>query len=100
MTKRLACYRPRSEIIYSMLRAVKDERSMTHTQIMYASRLSYSQLKDYMTLLVGNALIVKLEDRYMITQRGIEYIDAHEEMDLMLCLKDDEEIEPIKRDYK
>ncbi len=56
-------YRSRTEIVAQILQAVLDDdgaiehRGATKTKIMFKTSLSYGQLKEYLTLLLGNGLL-------------------------------------------
>ena len=68
------------EIIDSMLRSI--ESGASKTQISRRAAIWYSQLREYLILLEGNAL-VKYEEgsrQYRITQRGLRFMDAYDKI--------------------
>ena len=54
----------------------------TKTKIMYSAFLSYSQLKDYLNILIENNLIEYLEgtQTYKTTEKGLNFLKMHSEM--------------------
>ena len=51
----------------------------TKTKIMYSAFLSYSQLKDYLDILIENNLLEYLEGRhsYRTTEKGLNFLKMH-----------------------
>ncbi len=74
-------YRGRTEIIDSILQSVEN-RGATRTHIMYSAYLSYTQLKQYLTLLEKRQLIAFDEHRshYVITEKGVKFRNSFEEI--------------------
>ena len=54
----------------------------TKTKIMYSAFLSYNQLKEYLTVLIGNNLIEYLEGTrtFKTTEKGLNFLKMHNEM--------------------
>jgi len=73
-------YRSSTEIIDDILRSL--DSGTTRTRIMYKAYLSYSQLKEYLSLLEERRLLRYEEDLqiYMITERGIRFMNAYDEI--------------------
>ena len=74
-------YRSRSEIVGLLLDAANGGGA-TKTKLMYKAYLSFNQLKEYLTLLVENALI-EYEDgmhTYRTTEKGIRLMKIQNEM--------------------
>jgi len=73
-------YRSSTEIIDTILRSL--DSGITRTRIMYKAYLSYSQLKEYLTLLQERDLL-KYEEgtqHYTITEKGLRFINAYDEI--------------------
>ncbi|HEV8405123.1 MAG TPA: winged helix-turn-helix domain-containing protein, partial [Nitrososphaera sp.] len=74
-------YRTRAEIVSQMLQAAKEDlNGVTKTKIMYCTSLSFLQSKEYMHLLLDRQLLEhdKSKGRYLLTQKGIEYLELFE----------------------
>ena len=74
-------YRARAEIVSQMLQAAKaDLNGVSRTKILYAASLSFSQSKGYMQLVLNRQLLEhdKARRRYVLTQKGIEYLELFE----------------------
>ncbi len=72
------------EIVDSILRSVRS--GTTTTRIMYSTYLSYSQVKNYLSILLAKALI-KYEPEtglYKITPNGIELVRSLEEIRVLV----------------
>ena len=76
--------RDRTEMLAAMLEIAKEKA--TKTKIMYSAFLSYSQLKEYLDILIENNLIEYLEERqtYKTTERGLNYLNKHSEIGELL----------------
>jgi len=73
-------YRSSTEIIDDILRSL--DSGTTRTRIMYKAYLSYSQLREYLSLLVERRLLRYDEGLqiYTITERGIRFMNAYDEI--------------------
>ena len=74
-------YRSRSDIVGILLDAANGGGA-TKTKLMYKAYLSFNQLKEYLALLVENALI-EYEDgmhTYRTTEKGIRLLRIQNEM--------------------
>lgn len=60
-----------AQMLYSCLFPVK------RTSIMYAAALSYAQLKSHMKVLESRGLVVKVDDLWVITSKGREFLEAY-----------------------
>jgi len=69
-----------------MLEIIKD--GPLKTQIMYKANLSYNQLNDYLAFLFSSNLIVQAnvsgKEVYLITDKGIDFLQRHNELAKML----------------
>lgn len=66
-------YRSRTEIVSHILDAANG--GTTKTKIMYKAFLSYSQLKEYLLLLVENDLLLnEVDGSYRTTEKGIKFL--------------------------
>ncbi|HEU4483799.1 MAG TPA: winged helix-turn-helix domain-containing protein, partial [Nitrososphaeraceae archaeon] len=63
-------YRSRTEIVSMILEAANG--GATKTKIMYKAFLSYAQLREYLSVLIENALLEYLEgnQKYKTTEKG------------------------------
>lgn len=76
-------YRSRTDICSQILEAANG--GATKTRIMYSAYLSYAQLKEYLTVLIGNGLLEYLEgqQRYKTTAKGLQFLRVCEQMNEM-----------------
>lgn len=77
-------YRSRTEIVEGILKAAYDET--TKTKIMYKAFLSYSQLKEYLSVLVENGLLDfnEAELRYKTSSKGRRFLETYQQMGEMV----------------
>jgi len=77
-------YRNRTEIVCNILEA--SYGGATKTKIMYNAFLSYSQLKEYLTILIENNLIEYLEgtQTFKTTENGLKFLIMHNEIGELL----------------
>jgi predicted transcriptional regulator len=78
-------YRSRTEIVSEILELAKGD-GISKTKIMYGAYLSFSQLKEYLNLLLYNGMLSynKGSNRYRTTQKGMDFLKAHKYIDGML----------------
>ena len=79
-------YRSRTEIIANMLQAVNgsdDGSGSGKTTIMYKAFLSYSQLKEYLSLLTESNLLHydKVMQKFKITEKGRKFLKIYSQID-------------------
>ena len=74
-------YRNRVQIIASILEAANDGNT-TKTKIMYKAFLSYSQLEEYLPILVENELLKFYENHSIFhnTEKGRQFIEIYNEI--------------------
>ena len=77
-------YRDATDIVYKMLHYMRSEPK-TQTDLMFEARMSYTQLKDYKNMLLEKGLIkitksFKTSEAYIVTEKGIEVIQAIEKL--------------------
>jgi predicted transcriptional regulator len=72
-------YRGRSEIIAVILETANDSSGVNKTRIMYKAVLSYTQLREYLSLIIENGLMeyLEVEHRYRITEKGIHFLQIY-----------------------
>ncbi|HEY6658374.1 MAG TPA: winged helix-turn-helix domain-containing protein [Nitrososphaeraceae archaeon] len=78
-------YRSRTEIVAMILNAANGGASKT--KIMYSAFLSYTQLKEYLSVLIENNLIEYSEGshEFRTTETGLYFLKMHNEIgDLLL----------------
>jgi predicted transcriptional regulator len=77
-------YRSRTEIVAMILEAANGEA--TKTKIMYKAFLSYAQLKEYLSVLIGNNLLDYLEgsQTYKTTEKGLNFLKMNNEIEELL----------------
>ena len=77
-------YRSRTEITVLILEAANG--GATKTKIMYKSFLSYSQLKEYFSMLIEKALI-EYEDgtqKYRTTEKGLRLLKIYNQIEELI----------------
>ena len=76
--------RSRTEIAASILESANGRA--TKTKIMYKSFLSYTQLKEYLSVLIENNLIEGLEgtQTYKTTEKGLNFLKMYNEIGELL----------------
>jgi predicted transcriptional regulator len=77
-------YRSRTEIVAMILDAANG--GATKTKIMYKAFLSYAQLKEYLSVLIGNNLLDYLEgsQTYKTTEKGLNFLKMNDEIEELL----------------
>jgi predicted transcriptional regulator len=72
-------YRNRTEIIAFILTSASRMNGVLKTKIMYEAFLSFSQLEDYIALLLRNGLIEHDEVRktYKTTEKGLRLLELY-----------------------
>jgi len=88
-------YRSRTEIISMILESVTI--GTTKTKIMYKAYLSYTQLKEYLTLLEGSGMIgyENGSQIYRITDKGRKFLKLSTEIGDMVSSKPEESLAKI-----
>jgi len=83
-------YRSSTEIIDTILGSL--DSGATRTRIMYKAYLSYSQLKEYLSLLQDRQLLKYEEGSqiYTITDKGIRFMSAYDEIRELVSGNEDE----------
>jgi len=71
----LAKNRSRQEIMRDIL-GVLEDNALSKTKIMYRASLSYTQLKYYESYLRENFLIEIIDDKWVLTEKGKQYLSA------------------------
>ncbi len=79
--------RSKTEIISSILRSTRNLTGTKISQILSETYIPYSQLKECLTMMVQNKLIiyVKEEKTFKITEYGIHALKLYGEMDKILA---------------
>ena len=82
-------HRSRLEIIAEILETAKTSKAI-QAKIMHRVYLSYPQLKEYLSLLLENALIEykQLERVYIITPRGLRFLEIYKELNDVVVMTD------------
>ncbi|MEW5840932.1 winged helix-turn-helix domain-containing protein [Nitrososphaera sp.] len=70
--------RSQQEIIVDILEVVT--APCRPTPIMYRANLSYSQLRFYLSFLLGRELITNRDGMWVATEKGREYLSAYGQM--------------------
>ncbi len=76
-------YRSRTEIIHNILQiANSDGNGASQTKIMYNAFLSYSQVKDYLTILIEKSLLQHDigNQRFRITEKGLNFLQLCDQL--------------------
>jgi predicted transcriptional regulator len=73
-------YRSRTDITAQILEAANG--GVTKTKIMYKAFLSYAQLKEYLTVLIENALLEYIEGEqiYRTTDKGNRFLKIYNQI--------------------
>ncbi len=73
-------YRSRTDIVALILEAAQDGASKT--KIMYKAFLSYTQLKEYINILLENSLIQYYpeEEIFRITEKGRRFLELYSQI--------------------
>lgn len=73
-------YRSRTEIASRILESAAS--GTTRTKIMYKAYLSYAQLKEYLSVLVENALLEyeKGTQTYKTTSKGLQFLKTYSQI--------------------
>jgi predicted transcriptional regulator len=78
--------RHRTEIIGLILQAVEEE-PLTPSKIMYQAMLNFTQVNDYTSLMIQELLnYSKLERKYIITDKGRQFIALFNETSKLLMV--------------
>lgn len=77
-------YRSRTEIVSNILNAANG--GTTKTRIMYKAFLSYTQLKEYLSVLIENSLIEYIDGTHIFktTEKGLNFLKMHNEIGQLL----------------
>jgi predicted transcriptional regulator len=78
-------YRSRTEIISEILELVKGD-GLSRTKIMYGAYLSFTQLKEYLNVLLYNGMLSynKNTNKYRVTEKGLDFLKAHNDVSGLL----------------
>jgi predicted transcriptional regulator len=73
-------YRSRTDITSQILEAANG--GATKTMIMFKAYLSYTQLKDYLSMMLVNDLLEYVEGNhhYKTTEKGMQFVEAYDEI--------------------
>ena len=87
--------RSRYEVIAAILKSANKEE--TRTKIMYKAYLSYTQLKEYLSLLEESGMIMYEDGTqvYKITEKGRKFLKLSIEIDDMVSSKPEETLNRI-----
>jgi predicted transcriptional regulator len=91
--------RSKTEIISSILRSTHNRTGTKISQIMYETYIPYNQLKEYLTMMIQNKLIMYIKEKiFKITEYGIHALKLYDEMDKLLVYNST--IQSLNRDAK
>jgi predicted transcriptional regulator len=79
-------YRDRTEVIREILEAANGAENITRTKLMYKALLSYTQVKEYLALLVKRDLIGydSITHTYKTTEKGMRLLQFCNKLDDMM----------------
>ncbi len=79
-------YRTRIDIVSSILEVANRGNGATKTKIMYGAFLSYSQMKEYLTILTDNRLISYDLDTttFKTTDKGHRFLQVYNGLDSVM----------------
>ena len=80
--------RDRAELFATILEVVNG-RKLNGSQIMYKSFVSYAQMKQYVSILIGAGLIKRYQEgnrkrTYGITDKGLRFLQLHNQLGELL----------------
>ena len=76
-------YRSRTDVIARILQAANDHgEDISKTRLVYSTFLSFTQLKEYLAILIQNGLLEYWEgtQTYRITEKGLKFLNVYEQM--------------------
>jgi predicted transcriptional regulator len=78
-------YRSRTEIVSNILDAANGGGT-TKTKLMYKAYISYNQLKECLTILIENNLLVYIDgtQTFKTTEKGLNFLKMHNELGELL----------------
>jgi predicted transcriptional regulator len=77
-------YRGKHEIMFSILESCDREGGQLVTRVMYEAYVSHSQLRQYMSAMTEQGLLLKHEGKYHITPKGRRAYELTKELDGIL----------------
>jgi predicted transcriptional regulator len=83
-------YRDKFEIIVSILESANTIGGVKKTKLMYEAFLSYSQLNEYLSLLVENGLIEIIRRTYKTTEKGLAFLHIYNQIRQLIAVKQNE----------
>jgi predicted transcriptional regulator len=74
-------YRSRNDIMSQILEAAASGGAAKH-KIMYTAYVSYSQMKEYMAVLIEKGMMeyIAEEGKYRTTEKGVKFLRTYDEM--------------------
>jgi len=82
-------YRDKFEIIVAILERANTISGVKKTRLMYEAFLSYSQLNEYLSLLVENGLI-EIRRTYKTTDKGLAFLHIYNQIRQLIAVKQNE----------
>jgi len=77
----MAKKRERLEVIYDILKAIRDSGNIKPTRLLYASNLSPQMFKDYIKELLEKQFILQQEKKgkkeYILSTKGFEFLEKY-----------------------
>ena len=81
-------YRTRNEIVVDILSSAKDIDGVTKTRVMYHAFLSFTQLKDYLAILLENGMLEHIgTNKYRTTAKGVKMLETCQKINDLVGLK-------------
>jgi predicted transcriptional regulator len=87
-------YRTRTELIRDILKTARNYgNGAGRTQMMYAAFLSYVQMKEYLTILIDNGLLIHDvgNQKFRITEKGLGFLQLYEQIDDLIEKKENQQ---------
>src|SRR5437867_3054766 len=83
-------YRDRTEIVNVILRSGNTAQGTSKTRIMYESFLAYSQLMEYLSLLMKNGLLEYKESSrtYKTTEKGVRLLQLCDKLHEIVSIRE------------
>ncbi len=77
--------RDRVTILKDILEAARrSKEGRRKTQLIQSANLNYSQVTKYLNLLLVNGLVISCDNRYRITERGLNFVRTLESLNITL----------------
>jgi len=87
ITHRFMRNRSRLDIAATILKVI-NAKEASKTRIMYRAYVSYSQIREYIPMLLGNDLVITTDGQgslYSIRDRGVRFLEIYDRLNNMIA---------------